>query len=934
MIIKYSSKINSKEYPSFVIQFALKGEERQTPTPPYTFITPSKLPIDLRIYDNQLLERSLSVINQLRQEVHDNWFEDFKNNLYIDLKLLWPELSACQKMFHYPYRKICVNSTKLLFYNLGAGKPNDEIKDIICARGLREYAKRLFEAMRDSEDLHAINPTIAEALIQEATFSLAVTESKADLCDSWLAHKVTTEARLQRDHPILWGIFHWRKQQLAKIKEAFMQVVIYPFFFGPLYMRLVQFGARTYIKTIVLSQEFKANTPNQKKGNDRSYESGEGAMPRKPKFVLKNFWTAAHPRLDGKSPMEILMGRSQLRLPQSPDYASEKGICRQQGIRNRQKDFKRSRDRSTITKALLKKERSGMSEHRFDVHKSVIKKCSELGLRQHEYFVRRDLLFLTEDEHFEVQKDKRESRIRTELIKTSVSPDNRFEFKVLCKMMRHWKVYRQDAIFPHHRERVDSILLLGRRPSEVAVEDALGPGSQCNSNLNKPEYFVRKHREFKSSTRYAFWRWHTFFIATWVLLLHTSQLFLYTIPFRSPISFTALCQKEPIQLSADVDQKTSLQDTFSQSKSIAVNISHNELGSFFNMVKSIIELTNYRPAATESEVPSLTAKATAIQSLGGKKIYGPNNGSADIARNPLKFNDGFSGTDPEARIENIFDLHSGYLYYTDEKKCQTLHSRLSQLWTSARAAANSSQRPSNLRRACIFFSASFLSLFLILLMPVLCLLLSTLSIAFGLVALPLIPLLSLVFHLFCVVLYDFYKPVSNRSTLSLSVEVKKRDNLAGNSATSPARMMTTYPNGTLPIIEAFIWHLGIRCILQFITALLCGLVLYPIVTLIGIIFGILRWCLRSLWDTMIFHLCLRPCLRIPANDNYILKRRAGPGLSPMHFYKYLKWTEKSAGEKEEGRKTVSCKVDIFGLSSKKLIAVKIIQMIFGCLLIY
>ncbi|VUZ42869.1 unnamed protein product [Hymenolepis diminuta] len=319
-------------------------------------------------------------------------------------------------------------------------------------------------------------------------------------------------------------------------------------------------------------------------------------------------------------------------------------------------------------------------------------------------------------------------------------------------MMRHWKVYRQDAIFPHHRERVDGILLLGRRPSEVAVEDALGPGCQCNSNLKKPEYFVTKHREFKSSTRYAFWRWHTFFIATWVLLLQSSQLFLYTIPFRSPISFTALCQKEPIQLSADVDQKT------------------------------------------------------------------------------------------------------GYLYYTDEKKCQTLHSRLSQLWTSARAAANSSRRPSNLRRACIFFSASFLSLFLILLMPILCLLLSTLSIGFGLVALPLIPLLSLVFHLFCAVLYDFYKPA-------------------------------TYPNGALPIIEAFIWHLGIRCILQFVTALLCGLVLYPIVTLIGIVFGIVRWCLRSLWDTMIFHLCLRPCLRIPTNDNYILKRRAGPGLSPMHFYK-------------------------------------------------
>nr|CDS26534.1 conserved hypothetical protein [Hymenolepis microstoma] len=547
------------------------GEEGKAPTPPYNFITPSKLLIDLRTYDNQLLERCLAVINQLRQEVHDNWFEDFKNSLYIDLKR--------------------------------AGKPNDEIKNVICARGLKEYAKRLFEAMRASEDLYAINPTIAEALIQEATFSLAVTESKADLCDSWLAHEATAEARLQRDHPILWSILSWRKQQLSKIKEAFMQ------------------------------------------------------------------------------------------------------------------------------------------EHRFNVHKSVIKKCHELGLHQHGYFVKRDLLFLTE----------RERRIREELLKTSVSPDNRFEFKVLCKMMRHWKVYREDTIFPHHRERVDCVLLLGQQPNEVTIEDAREPGSQCESNLNKSKYSVTKHREFKSSTRYAFWRWHTFFIATWVLLLHSSQLFFYTIPFRSPLSFTALFQREPIQLSADVDQKT------------------------------------------------------------------------------------------------------GYLYYTNKRKCQTLHSRLSRLWKSARAAANSRGR-SNFRRPCIFFSASFLSLFLILLMTPLCLLLSTLSIAFGLVALPLIPLVSLVFHIFCVLLYDFYKPA-------------------------------IHANGVLPIAVVFIWHLGIRCILQFIMALLWGLVLYPIASLIWSVFGVLRWCLRSLWDTTIFHLCLRLYLRIPANDNYILKRRAGPGLSPMHFHK-------------------------------------------------
>lgn len=99
----------------------------------------------------------------------------------------------------------------------------------------------------------------------------------------------------------------------------------------------------------------------------------------------------------------------------------------------------------------------------------------------------------------------------------------------------------------------------------------------------------------------------------------------------------------------------------------------------------------------------------------------------------------------------------GYLYYTNEKQCQTLHSRIAGIWKSARAAANSRRR-SALGKCCIFFSVSFITLLLILLMPPVCLLFSTLSIVFGLLTLPLIPILSLVFHFFCIILYDFYKP--------------------------------------------------------------------------------------------------------------------------------------------------------------------------------
>lgn len=103
-------------------------------------------------------------------------------------------------------------------------------------------------------------------------------------------------------------------------------------------------------------------------------------------------------------------------------------------------------------------------------------------------------------------------------------------------------------------------------------------------------------------------------------------------------------------------------------------------------------------------------------------------------------------------------LLQGYLYYTNEKQCHTLHSRFSGLWASAVSAASSTRPPSCLRRACIFFCASVVSLFLILLMPPICLLFSTLSIALALIVLPSIPILSLGFHIFCVTLWDFYRP--------------------------------------------------------------------------------------------------------------------------------------------------------------------------------
>ncbi|VDD79747.1 unnamed protein product [Mesocestoides corti] len=569
----------------------LAEEEGQAPMPPFTFVTPSKLPIDLRLYDNQLLERCLVVINQLRREVHEGWFDGFKSTLCASLK---SKAANLEFHIHITKKKGCfavdIRDISDRHANIIYGfteRKNGLISvytiecPIIYARGLREYATRLFKAIRDSEAIQAISPTIGEALIQQATFSLAVAESKASLSASWLAHKAAAELRMKKTHPILWSIPQWRKQHMVKAKTAFMK------------------------------------------------------------------------------------------------------------------------------------------EHRLDVHKSVIAKCKELGLYQYLHFVKRDLLFFTE----------RENRIREELIKTAVIPDNRFTHQVPCKLMSHWRVHCRDPVFPHRLERVDTVLL--------------------------------------------------------------------------------------------------------------------------------IESPSTEPPTWRASVESGTAKKLAI----------------DLPEHSLPATDNPPG-----------DFSKGYLHYTTAERNHTVRSQLSRLWASVRTIADTMQLQrrgivSSIQYACLLFGAGILSIFFVLLMVPVCISLSTLSVCLGVSAIVLIPFVSIVFHVLGVILWDPYKP--GRLTFQLLCNTVRLLECSG------ARnfLLATHPNRLLPIFEVVVWHLGIRCIIQLTAALLTGFVVFPLVALATATFGLLRWCFRSAWDALVYHLCLKFCIRIPSEDSCILQRRAGPGLSPSQFYK-------------------------------------------------
>lgn len=46
----------------------------------------------------------------------------------------------------------------------------------------------------------------------------------------------------------------------------------------------------------------------------------------------------------------------------------------------------------------------------------------------------------------------------------------------------------------------------------------------------------------------------------------------------------------------------------------------------------------------------------------------------------------------------------------------------------------------------------------------------------------------------------------------------------------------------------------------------------------------IRYSLRVMWDTVMFHLVIKKLGRVPASDSFVVKRISGPGMSSDYYY--------------------------------------------------
>jgi hypothetical protein len=117
-------------------------------------------------------------------------------------------------------------------------------------------------------------------------------------------------------------------------------------------------------------------------------------------------------------------------------------------------------------------------------------------------------------------------------------------------------------------------------------------------------------------------------------------------------------------------------------------------------------------------------------------------------------------------------------------------------------------------------------------------------------------------------------------------------------------------------MEALVWNIGIQGCLQPIAALFVALVLCPVISFViltskwrnivvrnnvlysfqstrvlvdvsdflSLSVAVIRYWVRVLWDTAMFHLVIKNRGRIPASDSFVVKRIAGPGLASDYYY--------------------------------------------------
>lgn len=160
----------------------------------------------------------------------------------------------------------------------------------------------------------------------------------------------------------------------------------------------------------------------------------------------------------------------------------------------------------------------------------------------------------------------------------------------------------------------------------------------------------------------------------------------------------------------------------------------------------------------------------------------------------------------------------------------------------------------HLNRVWNYFIKGFLGTLLILfIFPLLCISVSLTSIGFAIAAPLWIPCVTIVLHIYMMLVYDLDSPSEERNKYCV-------------------------------FLEALGWDILIQGIIQPTLAIIVAAIFCPLIAASILVIGSSRYWLRLLWDSMVFHTFIKKCGRIPSSDSFAVKRISGPGLAQEYFF--------------------------------------------------
>ena len=151
------------------------------------------------------------------------------------------------------------------------------------------------------------------------------------------------------------------------------------------------------------------------------------------------------------------------------------------------------------------------------------------------------------------------------------------------------------------------------------------------------------------------------------------------------------------------------------------------------------------------------------------------------------------------------------------------------------------------------------------------------------------PLVLLVFHLVCIVLYDFDCPVPARSKFCTIFVILGSLVVQGISQSILCILGATL---ICPIVSAFIVIcksslvvLEVQYSYRFQFIELYQRVVFYNCAFIGVIAGsLINYGVRLGWDSLMFYGLIKPKGRLPSGNSWLVKRIMGPGLAPDFYF--------------------------------------------------